>query len=98
MNLLIIGALGKMHEWEAHCKGAISNGVTKDELRANIQVIGIYCGVPQALECFRAEGSAMAERGWNKGPALSRTPYDSILGRAVDFLIVGHQNLSHLRA
>ena len=42
MNLLIIGALGKMHEWEAHCKGAISNGVTKDELRANIQVIGIY--------------------------------------------------------
>ena len=52
-----------MHEWEVHCKGAISNGVTKDELRAIIHVIGIYCGVPQALECFRAARSAMAEAG-----------------------------------
>ena len=36
-----------------HCRGAINNGVTQDELRAIIHVIGIYCGVPQALECFR---------------------------------------------
>ena len=63
MNLTMIGALGKMHEWEIHCKGAIGNGVTKDELRAIIHVIGIYCGVPQALECFRAARSAMAEAG-----------------------------------
>ena len=54
MNLSMIGALGKMHEWELHCRGAISNGVTQDEIRAIIHVIGIYCGVPQALECFRA--------------------------------------------
>jgi hypothetical protein len=26
-------------------------------------VIGIYCGVPQALECFRTARSAMAEAG-----------------------------------
>lgn len=53
MNLSMIGALGKMHEWELHCKGAIKNGVTKNELRAIIHVIAIYCGVPQSLECFR---------------------------------------------
>ena len=53
MNLSMIGALGKMHEWEIHCKGAINNGVSKEEIRAIIHVIGIYCGVPQALECFR---------------------------------------------
>lgn len=53
MNLSMIGALGKMHEWELHCKGAIKNGVTKDEIRAIIHVIAIYCGVPQSLECFR---------------------------------------------
>ena len=53
MNLTMIGALGKMHEWELHCRGAIRNGVSKDEIRAIIHVIGIYCGVPQALECFR---------------------------------------------
>ena len=53
MNLAMIGALGKMHEWEIHCKGALNNGVTKNEIRAIIHVVGIYCGVPQALECFR---------------------------------------------
>ena len=29
MNLAMIGALGKMHEWELHCRGAIGNGATK---------------------------------------------------------------------
>lgn len=53
MNLAMIGALGKMHEWEIHCRGAITNGVSKEEIRAIIHVVGIYCGVPQAQECFR---------------------------------------------
>ena len=53
MNLSMIGALGKMTEWETHFRGAIKNGVSKHELRAIIHVIGIYCGVPQAVECFR---------------------------------------------
>jgi len=43
----------EMNEWEIHCRGAINNGVSHDEIRAIIHVIGIYCGVPQALECFR---------------------------------------------
>ena len=63
MNLTMIGALGKMHEWELHCKGAIKNGVTKEELRAIIHVIAIYCGVPQSLECFRAARKAMEAMG-----------------------------------
>lgn len=63
MNLTMIGALGKMHEWELHCKGAIKNGVTKEELRAIIHVIAIYCGVPQSLECFRAARRAMDAEG-----------------------------------
>jgi len=63
MNLTMIGALGKMHEWELHCKGAIKNGVTQDELRAIIHVIAIYCGIPQSLECFRAARKVMEEMG-----------------------------------
>ena len=53
INLAMIGALGKMTEWEIHLEGAIKNGVSQEEVRAIIHVIGIYCGVPQALECFR---------------------------------------------
>lgn len=26
INLAMIGALGKMHEWELHCRGALNNG------------------------------------------------------------------------
>ena len=62
MNLTMIGALGKMTEWELHCRGAIGNGVTKEELRAIIHVIGIYCGVPQALECMRAARKVLDEQ------------------------------------
>ena len=63
MNLSMIGALGKMTEWELHCRGAINNGVSKEEIRAIIHVIGIYCGVPQALECFRAARKVLEEKG-----------------------------------
>jgi len=63
MNLAMIGALGKMHEWEIHCNGAVNNGVTTQEIRAIIHVIGIYCGVPQSLECFRVARKVLEERG-----------------------------------
>ena len=61
MNLAMIGALGKMNEWETHCRGALNNGVSKEEIRAIIHVIAIYCGVPQGLECFRAARKVLEE-------------------------------------
>ncbi|MCL4168280.1 UNVERIFIED_CONTAM: hypothetical protein GTU68_010639 [Idotea baltica] len=61
MNLAMLGALGKMHEWEIHCRGAIKNGVTKEEIRAIVHVVGIYCGVPQSLECFRSARKVLEE-------------------------------------
>ena len=63
MNLAMLGALGKMHEWEIHLNGAINNGVSVEEVRAIIHVVGIYCGVPQALECFRAARKVLTRRG-----------------------------------
>ncbi len=63
MNLAMIGALGKMHEWEIHCRGAIRNGVTKEEIRAAIHVVAIYCGVPQGVECFRVARKVLEDEG-----------------------------------
>lgn len=63
MNLAMLGALGKMHEWEIHCRGAITNGVSVAEIRAIIHVVGIYCGVPQAVECFRSARKVLGEEG-----------------------------------
>ncbi|MEO3430451.1 carboxymuconolactone decarboxylase family protein [Pelagibius sp. CAU 1746] len=63
MNLAMIGALSKMQEWETHCRGALNNGCSVEEIRAVCHVIGIYCGVPQAMECFRAARKVLQEAG-----------------------------------
>lgn len=63
MNLTMIGALDKMHEWEIHCRGALTNGVSKEEIRSIVHVIGIYCGVPQALTCFRVARKVLESEG-----------------------------------
>lgn len=63
MNLTMIAALGKMHEWELHLNGAINNGCTVEEIRAAIHAIAIYCGVPQGVECFRIAREVLTARG-----------------------------------
>ena len=60
-NLAMLGALGQMHEWEVHCRGALNNGVSKDEIRAIVHVVAIYCGVPMGLECFRVARRVLEE-------------------------------------
>ena len=61
MNLTMIAALGRMHEWELHFNGAINNGLSKEELRAAIHVIAIYAGVPAGVEAFRIAREAFTE-------------------------------------
>lgn len=61
INVSMIAALNRMHEWELHFKGAIKNGVTRDELKAIINQIAIYCGVPVAVECHRIAKRVFAE-------------------------------------
>ena len=63
MNLAMIGALGKMHEWELHCRGALGNGCSVEEIRAIVHVIAIYCGVPQGMECMRSARKVLEEEG-----------------------------------
>ena len=63
MNLTMIAALGKMEEWEIHCKGALKNGVSKEEVKSILHVIAIYCGVPQGVECFRIARKVLEEAG-----------------------------------
>jgi 4-carboxymuconolactone decarboxylase len=61
MNLTMIAALNRMHEWELHLKGAITNGVSRDEIQAILHQIAIYCGVPVGVECFRIARRVFAE-------------------------------------
>jgi len=53
LNLGMIAALGKMHEFETHVRGALANGLTPNEIRAALTQIAVYCGVPVGVDCFR---------------------------------------------
>lgn len=61
MNLCILASINRMHEWELHLKGALTNGVSKDEIQAVIHHISIYAGVPVGVECFRIARKVFAE-------------------------------------
>ena len=49
----MLAALGRSHEFELHFRGAIRNGVTRDELKDMLHQIAIYCGIPAGVESFR---------------------------------------------
>jgi 4-carboxymuconolactone decarboxylase len=61
LNLGMIAALGKMHEFELHVRGAIKNGISNDELRAALIQIAVYCGIPVGVDCFRVTRKVLAE-------------------------------------
>ena len=61
LNLGMIAALNRMHEWELHFRGAITNGLTRDELRAVLTQITAYCGFPTGVECHRIARKVFAE-------------------------------------
>lgn len=61
VNLPMLAALNRMEEFELHFRGAVRNGVSREELRALLHVIGIYCGVPAAVSCFRIARKVLSE-------------------------------------
>ena len=63
MNLAMLGAMGKSQEWATHCRGALNNGCSVEEIRAAIHTVGIYAGVPAAIECFRVARSVLEAEG-----------------------------------
>jgi 4-carboxymuconolactone decarboxylase len=60
LNLAMLAAMNRMHEWELHLKGALNNGVTKEEIQAILHQIAVYCGVPVGVECFRIAKRVLA--------------------------------------
>ena len=54
LNLGMLCALGKEHELKLHIRGALNNGLTKNEIKEVFLQVAIYCGVPAAVVAFRA--------------------------------------------
>ena len=62
INLAMLAALGRATEFELHFHGAINNGCTQDELRAVLEQIAIYCGMPAGVEAFRIARKVLDEQ------------------------------------
>jgi len=56
-------ALNRPHELEIHLRGAIRNGLTRDELKEIMLHAAVYCGAPAALDAFRVARKVFAEMG-----------------------------------
>ncbi|MBL8895887.1 MAG: carboxymuconolactone decarboxylase family protein [Rhizobiales bacterium] len=53
LNLAMIATLNRPHELKMHIRGALTNGVTKEEIREVFLQVAIYAGVPAGVDAFR---------------------------------------------
>jgi|SRR3984893_10625349 4-carboxymuconolactone decarboxylase len=54
LNLAMLTALNRPHEIKLHVRGAMNNGVTREEMTEVFLQAGVYAGVPAAVDAFRA--------------------------------------------
>lgn len=61
LNLSMLTALNRPHELRLHVRGALNNGLTRDEIKEVFLQAAIYCGVPAAIDSFRVAREVFAE-------------------------------------
>ncbi|MFI7447544.1 4-carboxymuconolactone decarboxylase [Nonomuraea sp. NPDC049714] len=61
LNLAMLTALGRMHEFAVHVRGAVTNGCTEEEIQETLLQTAVYCGAPAALESFRVAEKVLEE-------------------------------------
>ena len=63
LNLGMLAALNRPHEFKLHFLGALTNGVSLEEIREVLIQIAIYCGIPAGVEAFRIAREVFKEEG-----------------------------------
>ena len=61
LNIAMISIPNRPHELKLHVKGALNNGVTKDEIREVMIQVAIYAGIPCGVDAFRIAREAFKE-------------------------------------
>jgi 4-carboxymuconolactone decarboxylase len=61
LNLAMLTALGRSHELKLHLRGALRNGVSREEIREVLIQASIYAGIPAGVEAFRCAREVFAE-------------------------------------
>jgi 4-carboxymuconolactone decarboxylase len=61
LNLAMLTALNRPHEFAGHVRGAVANGVTEEEIQEILLQTMIYCGAPAALDSLRVADTVLTE-------------------------------------
>ncbi len=61
INVAMIAILNRSHELKIHIRGALNNGLSREEIREVLLQVGIYGGIPAAVDSFRLANEAFAE-------------------------------------
>ena len=61
VNLAMLAAMAKPNELRVHVRGALTNGVTRQEIQEVFLQACIYCGVPTAGEAFKVAREVFEE-------------------------------------
>jgi 4-carboxymuconolactone decarboxylase len=61
LNIALLATLNRPHEFKLHVKGALKNGCTRDEIAEVLLQVGVYTGVPVAVDGFRNAREALKE-------------------------------------
>lgn len=61
ITLAMIIALNRQEELRLHLRGAINNGVTREEIKELLLHSAIYCGVPAANTAFHIAQEILSE-------------------------------------
>jgi 4-carboxymuconolactone decarboxylase len=63
LNLAMLTALNRAPEIKLHVRGALTNGVTVDEIKEVLLHATVYCGIPAGLDAFKAANEVLKEAG-----------------------------------
>jgi 4-carboxymuconolactone decarboxylase len=63
LNLAMLTALNRPAEIKLHVKGALTNGLTVDEIKEILLHATVYCGIPAGLEAFKAAHEVLKAEG-----------------------------------
>jgi 4-carboxymuconolactone decarboxylase len=67
INLAMLTALNRPHELELHLRGAITNGLTREQIREIFLQTAVYCGAPAAIDSFRTAQKVFAQMDQEAG-------------------------------
>lgn len=63
LTIAILTALGRQPQLRNHVRGAIQNGVSKEEIREVLMHCIIYAGLPAAVESFNTSAEVLQQLG-----------------------------------